>query len=141
MNVERPFAKGIVVSALAAVATAAFVATAGLVVGQFFACLLAFAGLAALHGVGIVARALATPRERRVRVIARDLALTALGLVLAASLLGPGLFGLGLAVWAFGLVQCFALVGPAPRSHAPAAPDDAFEAARGRALAILDELE
>lgn len=62
-----------------------------------------------------------------------------LGFVFATWLAVPGLVGAAVAVWGFGLVLSLRTLACGGSEPALATDDDAFEAARARALALLDE--
>ena len=63
------------------------------------------------------------------------------GLAIASALLGASILSATLAVWGFYLVQSvFFLVGGSRWERRPRIPADPFEAARDRALAVLDDV-
>jgi hypothetical protein len=78
-------------------------------------------------------------RSRPARALLLETTLLGTGLALAAFLAGGSLARLALAVWGFWLVQSayFAVGGVAARPH-DAAPEDPFERARARILALLE---
>lgn len=86
-----------------------------------------------------LARCIASAGGRSARTRAADAALVAAALAFAGWLFSPGALGTALAAWGFGLVLAMrALL----LEHAPGGPppgEDAFEAARARALALLAE--
>lgn len=86
-----------------------------------------------------IARSVFLHRRRPARAVVVEAVLVVGGLLFAAHAGGPSLRGVVAGVWAFLLVQsCFFLVpGGRERSFADAAPDP-FDAAHGRALALLD---
>jgi hypothetical protein len=87
-----------------------------------------------------VARSGLLVRRRAARALATEVAFLGGGLLLAACVAAPGLLGTALALWAFFLVQgVFPLVGGTPPRGASTAAVDAFERARARALALLEE--
>ena len=91
-------------------------------------------GLAVIVGVARVVLHPAAPA----RTIVREAVLLVAGLLLARLLAGPSLASIALAVWAFLLVQSFFFLGGGRRPLLRA-QGDAFEEARRRALALLEE--
>jgi hypothetical protein len=74
------------------------------------------------------------------RTLVLETLLVLLGFVFARWLAVPGLLGAALAVWGFGLVRSLrALVPDSPAPSPGRSSDDAFEAARSRALALLEQ--
>ena len=74
------------------------------------------------------------------RTLALEVVLLGLGLVAARVCGGTSPFGSALGVWSFCLVQSlyFLWLTPKPR-ESPAAPEDAFDLAHRRALAVLEQ--
>lgn len=97
------------------------------------------AALGAATAIG-VARSGVLYRSRGARAVALEVALLGGGLVLARWLGAPGLVGTALALWSFFLVQsAFFLVGGIRVAVPHPAGGDRFDAARRRALALLEE--
>src|SRR5258706_158722 len=91
-------------------------------------------GLAIIVGVARVVLHPAAPA----RTIVREAVLLVTGLLFARLLAGPSLASIALAVWVFLLVQSFFFLGGGRRAVSRA-QGDAFEEARRRALALLEE--
>jgi hypothetical protein len=96
-------------------------------------CLLSAAAAVAIASID------ATPRARRGRRLLGHALLVVAAVAFAWWLALPGLFGSALALWGFGLVLSLGALLPSPDGETPHAGDDAFESARARALALLDE--
>jgi hypothetical protein len=80
-------------------------------------------------------------RARPRRAVALELALGAGALLFARFLVGSSPLSMLLAIWGFLLVQSlFFLVRGIHERHFGATPSDPFEAAQGRANALLDDL-
>jgi hypothetical protein len=85
-----------------------------------------------------LSRAAAAQRGRHGRGIAADLLLLLASAVFAFWLLTPGLLGAALAAWGFGFCLSLRAFLPDP-DPGLASAEDRFEAARTRALALLEE--
>ncbi len=79
-------------------------------------------------------------RGKTARTVLLEATLTLGGLLFARALAGPTLLSAGLAVWAFFLVQSLhSLVGGMGERQSDEPRVDAFERARRRALALMEE--
>lgn len=97
------------------------------------------AALGAAIALGVARSGLLHRRGGGTRAIAIEALLLGGGLVLARFLMAPGVLGSALALWGFFLVQsAFFAIGGSPTREA-AGVGDRFEAARRRALALLEE--
>lgn len=134
MSGTDAFARGLVgATVLAGLAPLALLA-----LGPFLGSRTALWSLLAAAAAVALARSAAAQRARSGRGVAVDalvvLAAVAFGWWLAA----PGLLGAALALWGFGLVLSLRPLLPCLSPRAAGA-DDAFETARARALALLEE--
>jgi hypothetical protein len=135
MSGMHAFVRGLVAAAvLAGVAPLAL-----LLLGPVFGGRLVLVGMLGAAAVVALARSAAAARGRRGRLLARQALLVASGLLLATWLLTPGLLGASLALWGFGLVLSLGALLPGAEGPAAAGNEDPFEAARSRALALLEE--
>lgn len=135
MSGMHAFLRGLVAAAvLAGVAPLAL-----LLLGPVFGGRLVLVGMLGAAAVVALARSLAAARGRRGRMLARQTLLVASGLLLATWLLTPGLLGASLALWGFGLVLSLGTLLPGAEGKPAAGSEDPFEAARSRALALLEE--
>ena len=136
MSGARVFARGLACAAL----LAALAPLALLALGPFLgggAVLRLLLGAAAALAL---AHSLAVARGQRRRAAATTALFILAGLALASWLAVPGLLGGALALWGFGLVLSLRVLLPGSGAEPPpACGDDAFEAARARALALLEQ--
>lgn len=95
-------------------------------------------GLAAVLAVG---RSVFLHRGTPARAVATEAALALLGLGFAWGMAAPALRSIMLAIWSYFLVQSlFFLLGDVRATTARAPAGDPFDAAHGRALALLEEV-
>ena len=73
------------------------------------------------------------------RALVANTLLVLAGFVFATWLAAPGLAGAAIAVWGFGLAVSLRTLARGEATGQRSSPADAFEAARARALALLDE--
>ncbi len=135
MSSERTFARSLVRALLLAALTAALVVTTA-PAASARTVLWIVLGAAAL---GALVRRAAGAHRRPAPGFAAEALLVAAALAFAVWLATPGVLGAALAAWGFGLVLGLRALLPAPRPCARPPEEDAFDAARARALALLED--
>ena len=134
MSASKAFLRGLVAAALLAVTVPLAVFLAGPILGASLVLCLFLLAAAAVA----LARSTAAPRMQRGRRLVADAVFVVAALGFACWLATPGLLGAALAAWGFGLLLSLRSLLPLPGVEGPSS-DDAFEAARARACALLEE--
>jgi len=135
MSGARAFLRGLVAAAILGSAAPLGLLLVGPVFGGRTVLWMMLAAAAAVA----LARSVANGRTQPGRSLLLEVVFVACGLAFALCLAAPGLAGAALALWGFGLVLSLRALLPDGASAPVMGPDDPFDEARARALALLEE--